>query len=156
MSNVSRQAVGVAEQYTDGNASVLELAASYNAADRLEDELLWDSRWGEAIVARLARVACDEVGSWEPWYFDRETKVFLRCIFGSPFRPIALDPGWLTPTVKQLAEAIYEERAFDRLPVLADALEDAGCNQQDILGHLRSGGDHVRGCWAVDLVTGRE
>jgi hypothetical protein len=81
----------------------------------------------------------------------------LRCLFGPlPFRPITLDPPWLTTTVKQLAEAIYQERAFDRLPILADALEDAGCNQQDIVGHLRSSGEHVRGCWALDVVLGRE
>jgi hypothetical protein len=80
----------------------------------------------------------------------------LRCIFGNPFRPITLDPSWLTTTAKQLAKSIYQDRAFDRLPILADALEDAGCNQPDILGHLRSGGEHCRGCWAVDLVTGKE
>jgi hypothetical protein len=68
---------------------------------------------------------------------------------------IALDPSWLTSTVTNLAEAIYQERAFDRLPILADALEEAGCNQQDILGHLRGGGEHCRGCWPVDLLLRR-
>jgi len=47
-------------------------------------------------------------------------------------------------------KAIYDDRAFDRLPILADALEEAGCEDQDILGHCRSGGEHVRGCWVVD------
>ncbi len=80
-----------------------------------------------------------------------------RCIFGPlPFRPIALHHSCLTPTARQLAEAIYQDRAFDRLPILADALEDAGCNQRDILAHLRSGGEHCRGCWAVDLVLAKE
>jgi hypothetical protein len=59
-------------------------------------------------------------------------------------------------TSRRLAETIYQERAYDRLPILADALEESGCNQQDVLTHLRSGGEHVRGCWALDLVTGRE
>jgi hypothetical protein len=81
----------------------------------------------------------------------------VRDVFGPlPFRPIPLDPAWLTPTVKQLAESIYQERAFERLPILADALEEAGCGQTDILGHLRGGGEHCRGCWVLDLLTGRE
>jgi len=80
----------------------------------------------------------------------------LRCIFRNPFRPVAIDPTWLAPTVKQVAEAIYTERAFDRLPVLADALTDAGCNNADMLSHCRGPGPHTRGCWAVDLVLGKE
>jgi hypothetical protein len=56
--------------------------------------------------------------------------------------------------VKQLAEGIYRERAFDRLPILADALEEVGCTSNDVLNHCRQPGDHVRGCWAVDLVWG--
>jgi hypothetical protein len=55
-----------------------------------------------------------------------------------------------------LAQAIYEERAFDRLPILADALEESGCYNADLLAHCRSDGPHVRGCWAVDLVLGKE
>jgi hypothetical protein len=81
----------------------------------------------------------------------------LRCIFGPlPFRSITLDPSWLTPTVTSLATAIYEERAFDRLAILADALEDSACTNQEVLSHLRSGGEHSRGCWPVDLILGRE
>jgi len=82
--------------------------------------------------------------------------LLLRDIFGNPFRPSPSTPSWLTPTVKQLAAAIYEERAFERMPILADALEDDGCTQQDILSHCRSGGEHVRGCWVVDLLLGKE
>lgn len=81
----------------------------------------------------------------------------LRCIFGSlPFRPITIDPCGLTSPVTQLATAIYEERAFDRMPILGDALEDAGCTNASILEHCRSGGEHVRGCWVVDLVLGKK
>jgi len=78
--------------------------------------------------------------------------VLLREIVGNPFRPVPLDPSWLTSTVQNLAAAIYEERAFDRLPILADALEDAGCANQDLLHHCRQAGEHVRGCWAVDIL----
>lgn len=81
----------------------------------------------------------------------------LRCIFGNPFRPIAINPAWLAwngGMVQKVAQAIYEERAFDRMPILADALEEAGCTNQDILGHCRQPGEHVRGCWVVDLLLG--
>jgi hypothetical protein len=61
----------------------------------------------------------------------------------------------LTPTVTALAEAIYADRAFDRMPVLADALEEAGCSDDQILSHCRGEGPHVRGCWVVDLVLGK-
>ena len=80
----------------------------------------------------------------------------LRCIFGNPFRPIVADPAWLTPTVQAIAAAIYQDRAFDRLPILADALEEAGCTNADVLLHCRQPGEHVRGCWVVDLVLGKK
>ena len=80
----------------------------------------------------------------------------LRDIFGNPFRPVSLDPCWRTETVVALAGGIYAERAFDRMPILADALEDAGCDNRDILDHCRGDGPHVRGCWVVDLVLGKE
>ena len=78
----------------------------------------------------------------------------LREVFPNPFRPVTADPAWLTPTVVSLAAAIYEDRAFDRLPVFADALEEAGCTNADVLLHCRQPGDYVRGCWVVDLVLG--
>jgi hypothetical protein len=83
----------------------------------------------------------------------------LRDFFGNPFRPVAVEPSWLTwhdGTVLRLAQASYDEQAFDRLPVLADALEEAGCINADMLGHCRGSGPHVRGCWVVDLLLGKE
>ena len=80
----------------------------------------------------------------------------IRDIFGNPFRPVAFDPRWRTADVTALACGIYEDRAFKRLPLLADALMDAGCDREDILAHCRSDGPHVRGCWVVDLVLGKE
>ncbi len=79
----------------------------------------------------------------------------LRDIFGNPFHPVALDPAWRTEAVVALARAVYDDRAFDRLPVLADALEDAGCADADVLAHCRGDGPHVRGCWVVDLILGK-
>jgi hypothetical protein len=79
-----------------------------------------------------------------------------RCIFGNPFRPVTINSACLTPTVKALAEQIYNDRAFDRMPVLGDALEEAGCTVKEVLEHCRNGGEHVRGCWVVDMVLGKE
>lgn len=79
----------------------------------------------------------------------------LRDIFGNPFRPIAVDPAWLTSTVVSLATAMHADRAFDRLPILADALEVAGCDNTDVLNHCRQPGEHVRGCWVVDLLLNK-
>ncbi|MBA4064588.1 MAG: hypothetical protein C0501_12920 [Isosphaera sp.] len=79
----------------------------------------------------------------------------LRDIVGNPFRPVTADPAWVTSTVVQLAAGVYAERAFDRLPILADALQDAGCDHPDVLAHCRGLGPHVRGCWVVDLVLGK-
>ena len=79
----------------------------------------------------------------------------LRCIFGNPFKPVAVEPSWLTSDVLALARGIYEEKAFDRCPILADALQDAGCANEDALNHLRHDANHVRGCWALDLLLGK-
>jgi hypothetical protein len=83
----------------------------------------------------------------------------LRDLFGNPFRSAAVDLSWLSwqdGTVVKLAQSIYDERAFDRLPILADALEDAGCDNADILDHCRQPGEHVRGCWVIDLLLGKQ
>jgi len=83
----------------------------------------------------------------------------LRDLFGNPLRPVTINPAWLRwneGTLRRLAESIYNERAFDRLPILADALEDTGCTDAEILGHCRGPGPHVRGCWVIDLLLGKE
>jgi hypothetical protein len=92
------------------------------------------------------------VGQDDPNLWESQ---LIRELIGNPFRPVTVEPAWRTATVTSLAQAIYEERAFDRLPILADALEDAGCTSADILGHCRGAGEHVRGCWVVDLVLGK-
>lgn len=79
----------------------------------------------------------------------------MRCVFGNPFRPVALDPHWLTSSVLDLATSIYEDRAFDRMPILGDALMDAGCAEEEVLLHCSGPGPHVRGCWVVDLLLGK-
>jgi hypothetical protein len=83
----------------------------------------------------------------------------LHDIIGNPFRHVIVHPPWLIwgdNTVVKLAQGIYDERAFDRLPILADALEEAGCDKPEMLAHCRGAGPHVRGCWVVDLALLRE
>jgi hypothetical protein len=80
----------------------------------------------------------------------------IRCVFGDPFHPVLVDPGWLTSTVRVLAGQADETREFGVLPILADALQDAGCDNESILNHCRdANATHVRGCWVVDLVLGK-
>jgi hypothetical protein len=79
----------------------------------------------------------------------------LRDIFGDPYNPVTFDTSWRTEAVIDLARGVYESRDFAPMPVLADALEDAGCADPDILAHCRGPGPHVRGCWVVDLVLGK-
>ncbi|WP_246523454.1 hypothetical protein [Gemmata palustris] len=82
-----------------------------------------------------------------PYYLD---------IAGNPFRPVPFSPSWLTSTTLALAARMYESRDFGAMPILADALQDAGCDSADVLDHCRGPGPHVRGCWVVDLVLGKE
>jgi hypothetical protein len=79
----------------------------------------------------------------------------IRDLFGNPFRPAALDPRWLISTVSDLSRAIYQERAFERMPILADALMDAGCDSDEMLAHCRGAGPHARGCWLIDLLLAK-
>jgi len=111
--------------------------------------------WAWQGAAATAEALAPRIGS------DRDAQgmevqcELLRDIFGNPFRPVAVDPEWLTSTVVALARGVYDDRAFDRLPILADALQDAGCEDADILAHCRGDGPHVRGCWVVDLMLGK-
>ena len=83
----------------------------------------------------------------------------IRDIFENALRCASVHSAslsWNGGTVLKLAQCIYDERAFDRLPILADALEEAGCTEQAILDHCRGPGPHVRGCWVIDLILGKQ
>jgi hypothetical protein len=118
------------------------------------------ARTGASYAAEHAREALAREAGKASGRVRREAAraqgALLRDLFGNPFRPVAIDPLWKTAAVDALARGIYEDRAFDRLPILADALEEAGCADREILGHLRGPGPHVRGCWAVDCLLGKE
>ena len=80
----------------------------------------------------------------------------MRDIVGNPFRPVVFAPEWRTDTAVTLARQMYESREFSAMPILADALQDAGCNSDDILTHCRDTSlTHVRGCWVTDLVLSK-
>jgi hypothetical protein len=96
---------------------------------------------------------------WDAFWAEQARQCDLvRDIFGNPFRPVSADPSWRTwndGCVAKIAQGIYDERRFTDLPVLADALLDAGCDDENVLAHCRSAGEHVRGCWVVDAVLGK-
>jgi hypothetical protein len=120
-----------------------------------------------AAAAGYASYAGNPLPSGPAWVHDfpravvpekRAQAALLRCIVGNPFLPAVADPAWLQwndGTIPKLARAVYEGRAFDRLPVLADALEEAGCTEQRILHHCRGPGAHTRGCWVLDHLLGK-
>jgi hypothetical protein len=144
------QSVALAEEWVDGNATdedVGDFRQAHGLRGLALDKQIRGMAWGMATLIGLR--PADMPG-------------LLRDIVGNPLHPVTLDPACRTPAVISLATATYEERElpsghFDsaRLGVLADALEDAGCNDPVILGHLRGPGPHYRGCWAVDAVLGK-
>jgi hypothetical protein len=85
-------------------------------------------------------------------WLREEMALLITDVFGNPFRPVTCSPAWQTPTATALAQAIYEERGFTDLPILGDALEEAGCDNAEMLAHCRQTGPHVRGCWVLDAL----
>jgi hypothetical protein len=130
-----RAKMDMRDRYFDGLATEADLDAALKAADEVPNRL-WLDAWDSVLPQCRVRI--------------------LHDLFGNPFRPVAVDPGWLTPDVVELARTVYDDRAFDRMPDLADALERAGCQNNDILQHCRQPGEHVRGCWMVDRILGKE
>ena len=173
-----------AERYADARDRSI-LAAARQAAEQATDEAAsaWDpndsKRRHTQLVAGAAWQCLDLELNNKRWPFWVETVNALECddipgrtreaaealhlslfrdIFGNPFHPVAIDAAWLTwnnATVPAIARHIYDDRAFHELPLLADALEDAGCTDADLLAHCRGLGPHVRGCWVVDLLLGK-
>lgn len=100
------------------------------------------SWWGSTILLGMVKLFA---GS--PYYTPPQEVEALPTF---PF-----DSGWCTSTVAAIARGIYESRDFSPMPLLADALQDAGCENDDILNHCRSAGPHARGCWVIDLILGK-
>jgi len=160
----NRKNVELAERFVDGQAIEEEMAARraeiyclgrWPPGD-IGTPPIMDSYWcvhGHAYWgAKSSTVVVDESGRTD----EVAASALLRDMIGPLlFRSLTLVPTWKDCTVSRLARAIYDERSFDRLPILADALEDAGCTHQDILEHCRGSAEHVRGCWVVDRLLGR-
>ncbi len=108
-----------------------------------------------AEAARWGRQPVRPQGNPLPGPESAEQAILLRDIFGNPFRPATFSSDWRTSTTIALASQMYESRDFSAMPILADALQDAGCADENILSHCREEGPHVRGCWVVDLVLGK-
>jgi hypothetical protein len=169
----TRRVVEAAEAYADGAVTQNELARARRAALKAVEG---QPRLDLAVRGVTAGLPIREVVEfpyfclrvWRTGNYNHPTTSqqrklgqLIRDIFGNPFRPVSVDPTWQTSTVVAMAQGIYSDRAFDRLafhrlPILADALEEAGCTDADILAHCRGPGPHVRGCWVVDLVLGKE
>jgi hypothetical protein len=108
-------------------------------------------------LAVAARTRLGEILSTPPVCATNRVEAVVRCVVGNPFRSVTFSPSWRTDTAVSLARQMYDDRDFSAMPILADALQDAGCESDDILSHCRDAANiHVRGCWVVDLVLGKE
>ena len=154
--------VELAEGYADATVTFAELSRAVREARRNSsrmnlallaaspDTMTPHRAEGVADVAYQVVRAAFGLGMEER---DRQARS-LRDLF-APFGPAGFDPGWRTRNVLDLARTIYEDRCFERMPILADALQDAGCEDDEILDHCRSPREHVRGCWVLDAVLGK-
>jgi len=173
-----REAVEAAEKYLEGQSTEFDLNEVYLKArtahwmrnpqtNRDVDYRTWSRLYLAQVAAapddrinRLATHSETPIAGWSEPSEQRNCFCFLlREVFGNPFRPVVVDPSWVTSTVQALAGAAYENRdlpsgtlQLDRLAVLADALEDAGCTSPAVLVHLRTLGPHIRGCHVLDLI----
>jgi hypothetical protein len=159
----SERAGPLVEAHARSNSQV-EFEALATLLECLGDDCVEAAEMGALGTSRIRALV--ESGAHDPQPDPDEELIavqdppivaLLREVCGNPFRPITFEPSWRTSDVMLLAQGIYAERAFDRIPILADALQDAGCTSDDILGHCRDTSlKHVRGCWVVDLVLGKE
>jgi hypothetical protein len=150
-----RAAVEAAERFADGLATPAELRAARLACKYAGGGGAWYSAASRPEVA-ARNAALSALAGCDPAAERAAQAALLRDIVGNPCRPAPFDPAWRTADVLALALAAYDERAFERLPILADALADARCDDEAILGHCRSDGPHARGCWVVDLILSKD
>lgn len=130
----------------------LAARAAAEAASRLAPEAALSSTF-EAAIERGAAIGT----AWAVAALGAPARVrLLRELFGNPFRPILAARKWRTENVLAIANGVYADQAFERLPILADALQEVGCDAEELLAHCRSGDDHVLGCWALDAVLGKQ
>jgi hypothetical protein len=164
-----REAIEIGERFADGQAIETELKRiNQSLALAWSPKLTFLFPLVALPIAALASLTMDQLGLvrrgvqrlWPTRAEADAQRELLRDIFGNPFRPALIDPHWLAwqgGFISQLARMIYEERRWEDLGILGDALEDAGCRDETMLSHCRDhGGPHARGCWLVDALLGRE
>ena len=169
LTEVSRRAVEASEAYADRVIKKKDLLAVRKAATSVvRDSNSTPAEYAAASVARdplvpewiVGRCAyAAQRGNEEPGeHVETSAQIeLIRDVFGNPFRPVTIDPSWRTSTATAIAQQMYDARDFGAMPILADALQDAGCDHEDILTHCRDPQEvHVRGCWVVDLVLEKE
>jgi hypothetical protein len=177
-----QEAVLISEQFADGLATASELRTvrerlswdGWRGSPQPVDQALWAAKVATGValpsLGEYQTVAQALWGAkimrgprlWDQLTTSGRGRVRIQCdllrdLF-IPFAAAVVHPSWLSwkgSTVPKLARAIYEDQLFSDLPILADALEDAGCTDPDLLGHCRSPGLHVRGCWVVDALLGK-
>ncbi len=158
----SRKAVEISERYADGQVKRQALSEARRMACKPRPKIhiayyvASDSAWDAAVQTADAH---DRYWGRERDERRMRDQCELLCeLFGDPLLSAAVNPAWLywnDGAIRKMAQLIYDHRGFDRLPLFADTLEDAGCTDADILNHCRQPGEHVRGCWAVDLLLGK-
>ena len=123
-------------------------ARSTDRFSTMTEEMSQASGW--ALNAEAIGHTVSEIHEFRKRYSN-----LLRCIFGNPFRPVVAFPTWLTHDALVVAQTIYDNRAFTKMPALANALERTRCEDQEILSHCMNPSEHAMGCWVVDLVLGK-
>ena len=152
LSDLQRRGVQIAESFADGSADGKLRAKHLHRLECLDKQGGKEMWLSTSVLAECGWYAAELIAGCSP---DVTQEVcFVSDIFGNPFRPVSFAPAWLTSTVTTLARQMYDSRDFSAMPILADALQDAGCDNADILNHCRSGGPHVRGCWVLDRILG--
>jgi hypothetical protein len=156
-----RAAVEMAENFADAFASQEEMRAARLACQGAGGQSAWYAAASNPAIA--ARNAARSAQTGVKALVGSDTAELLaqaklvREIFGpTPFHSLSVDPSWMTPAVVELAQAIYNDRAFDRMPEIGAALQEVGCASDDILNHCRQPAEHVRGCWALDFLLAKE
>lgn len=148
----------VAERFADGQATQNDLSIAARVCG-MKAASLASSPFDAAIMAvggNVFKIRHDHPAGPQESLPDPERCRILRDIFGNPFHSVEVVPAWRTSTVLALAKQMYDSHDFSTMPILADALQDADCENADVLNHCRGDGPHVRGCWVVDLLLGKE
>jgi hypothetical protein len=179
---VHRRALAVAEQFADGLVSQTELGRAWSSASTdtvtRSSHAAWaawatagdprDALLTQTLLSNISLYAANAFANQplracavDPrtapaWHVERARHRDLLRDVVNPFRTAKLDPTHSPPLVTAIAATIYEERRFEELPILADALEEANWDHADLLAHCREPGEHIRGCWAVDVLLARQ